>query len=96
MTESRTQSKTTIGEIFYYGGRAIEGFIAAATYQDMIIVDGYQVMADFIVVVDKIKFGCNEKPDKKRGQVKARGLEMRIMSILEDASSYTLTLKVNP
>lgn len=96
MTLARSQAETPSGEEFVYAGKTYTGFIAPATYQDQSMVDGYLQMADFILVVDKAKFEKGTVPDMKRGQITARGREMRIVSGLEDASSYTLTLKINP
>lgn len=96
MSAGRAQATPVSAESFTYAGKEMKGFIAPATYQDQLMVDGFVVMADFLLVVDKVWFCDLPPPDMKRGQIRARDRNMRIMSGIEDASSYTLTLKINP
>ena len=96
MSRGRTQATPVSAECFEYAGKEMRGFIAPADYGDALMIDGYTHMADFILVFDKCELCGLEPPDMKRGQIKARGRNMRIMKGLEDASSYTLTLKIDP
>lgn len=95
MTAGRTQAEPTSAESFTYAGKTYQGFVSPATTADQTMTDGYVEAADFLIVVDKAKFAAGTEPDKKRGEIIARGKSMRIMSRLDDASSYTLYLKLN-
>lgn len=95
MTAGRTQAEPVSAEPFTYAGKEYEGFISPATSADATMVDGYIETADFLIVVDKSKFANGTEPEKKRGEILARGKSMRIMSRLDDASSYTIYLKLN-